>query len=112
MRGAAAVMASPELEVDAMALEMVYPDINSATANRMEKISGRLGARSGAVIDYAITLARGDKLSRCARHSTMSVRLKLPNFSIAGAKDRHTKLTELRELFEAGEASRKRFVGG
>ncbi len=59
MGGAAAVMASPELEVDAMALEMVYPDINSATANRMERYLGGWARGLGAVIDYAITLARG-----------------------------------------------------
>ena len=40
MGGAAAVMASPALEVDAMALEMVYPDIKRATANRMERYLG------------------------------------------------------------------------
>src|SRR5262245_4042284 len=40
MGGAAAVMASPALEVDAMALEMVFPDIKRATANRIERYLG------------------------------------------------------------------------
>src|SRR5215475_7719222 len=40
MGGAAATLASPPLEVDAMALEMVYPDIERATANRMERYMG------------------------------------------------------------------------
>ncbi|MBO0858264.1 MAG: alpha/beta fold hydrolase [Chloracidobacterium sp.] len=36
MGGAAAVLASPALEVDAMSPEMVYPDIERATEDRME----------------------------------------------------------------------------
>src|SRR5215468_9157920 len=40
MGGAAAVLASPALEVDAMSLEMVYPDIDRATANRLERYMG------------------------------------------------------------------------
>src|SRR5262249_2572588 len=40
MGGAAAALASPALEVDAMALEMVYADIDRATANRLERYFG------------------------------------------------------------------------
>ncbi len=40
----------------------------------------------------------------------MSVAIKAPKLFIAGAKDRHTKLTESRELFEAASEPKKLWV--
>ncbi len=44
MGGAAAILATPRLEVDAMSLEMVYPSINQAIADRLAM---RLGGWAG-----------------------------------------------------------------
>lgn len=41
--GAAALLATPPLRVDAMVLESVYPTIEQATANRLRKYLGRCG---------------------------------------------------------------------
>jgi fermentation-respiration switch protein FrsA (DUF1100 family) len=100
MGGAAAVLASPALEVDAMVLEMVYPDIERATADRMES---RLGAWARGLTPLLLMQLplRAGIGKEALRPIDRIAEIKIPKLFIAGAKDRHTKLDESRELFAA-----------
>ncbi|MGH9753430.1 MAG: alpha/beta hydrolase [Blastocatellia bacterium] len=98
MGGAAAVLATPALEVDAMALEMVYPDIERATANRMEKYLGVWARGLAPLLIMQLPLRAGIEKSALRPIDRIGA-IKAPKLFIAGAKDRHTKLDESRELF-------------
>jgi fermentation-respiration switch protein FrsA (DUF1100 family) len=100
MGGAAAVLASPALEVDAMVLEEVYPDIERATANRMERYFGAWAHGLGRLLIMQLPLRAGIE-KEALRPIDRVGAIKVPKLFIAGAKDLHTKLNESRELFAA-----------
>src|SRR5262245_56977068 len=100
MGGAAAVLASPALEVDAMVLEMVYPDIERATADRMESRLGAWARGLAPLLLMQLPLRAGIG-KEALRPIDRIAEIKIPKLFIAGAKDRHTKLDESRELFAA-----------
>jgi uncharacterized protein len=109
MGGAAAAMASPALEVDAMALEMVYPDIERATANRMERYLGGWARGLAPLLIMQLPLRAG--IDAVALRPVDRVgAIKAPKLFIAGAKDRHTKLAESRELFAAAGEPKELWV--
>jgi uncharacterized protein len=100
MGGAAAALASPPLEVDAMALEMVYPDIERATANRMERYMGGWARGLAPLLIMQLPWRAGiDEVALRPIDRVGAIRA--PKLFIAGAKDQHTKLAESRELFAA-----------
>src|SRR5215813_8373 len=109
MGGAAAVLASPQLEVDAMALEMVYPDINRATANRMERYLGVWARGLAPLLIMQLPMRAGiDAVALRPIDHVGSI--SAPKLFIAGAKDRHTKLPESLELFAAASEPKELWV--
>jgi len=109
MGGAAAVLASPALEVDAMALEMVYSDIERATANRMERYFGVWARRFAPLLLMQLPLRAGIEKAALRPIDRVGA-IKAPKLFIAGAKDRHTKLDESRELFAAASEPKEFWV--
>ncbi|HEY8459096.1 MAG TPA: alpha/beta fold hydrolase, partial [Blastocatellia bacterium] len=109
MGGAAAVLASPALEVDAMVLEMVYPDIERATANRMERFLGAWARGLTPLLVNQLPLRAGIG-KEALRPIDRVGAIKAPKLFIAGAKDRHTKLDESRELFAAASEPKEFWV--
>jgi uncharacterized protein len=109
MGGAAAVIASPALEVDAIVLEEVYPDIERATANRIERYFGAWARGFGRLLIMQLPLRAG--IEKAALRPVDRVgAIKAPKLFIAGAKDRHTKLDESRELFAAAAEPKELWV--
>jgi len=100
MGGAAAILASPALEVDAIVLEAVYPDIERAAANRVERYLGAWARGLGRLLIMQLPLRAGIE-KEALRPIDRVGAIKAPKLFIAGAKDRHTKLDESRELFAA-----------
>jgi uncharacterized protein len=109
MGGAAAVLASPALEVDAMVLEEVYPDIERATANRMERYFGSWAHGLGRLLIMQLPLRAGIEKDALRPIDRVGA-IKAPKLFIAGAKDRHTKLDESRELFDAAAEPKEFWV--
>ena len=109
MGGAAAALASPALEVDALALEMVYPDIERATANRMERYLGAWARGLAPLLIMQLPLRAGID-SDALRPIDHVGAIKAPKLFIAGAKDRHTKLAESLELFAASSEPKELWV--
>src|SRR5215813_3848032 len=109
MGGAAAVLASPALEVDAMVLEEVYPDIERATANRMERYFGAWARGLGPLLIVQLPLRAGIE-KEALRPIDRVGAIKAPKLFIAGAKDRNTKLDESRELFAAAAEPKEFWV--
>lgn len=109
MGGAAALLASPPLDVNAMTLEMVYPTINQAISNRLTM---RLGGWAGSLtpllswqfkprlgIDAGI-LRPIDRIGK----------ISAPKMLIVAAEDQHTTLEESRRLFDAASGPKEFWV--
>ena len=100
MGGAAAILASPALEVEAIVLEAVYPDIERAVANRVERYLGAWARGLGRLLIMQLPLRAGIE-KEALRPIDRVGAIKAPKLFIAGAKDQHTKLDESREIFAA-----------
>jgi len=109
MGGAAVVLASPALEVDAMVLEAVYPDIERATADRMERYFGAWARGLGRLLIMQLPLRAGIEKGALRPIDRVGA-IKAPKLIIVGAKDRHTKLDESRELFAAAAEPKEFWV--
>jgi uncharacterized protein len=109
MGGAAAVLASPALEVDAMSLESVYPDIERATADRMERYLGAWARGLAPLLLMQLPFRAGIEKAALRPIGRVGA-IKVPKLFIAGAKDRHTKLDESRELFAAASEPKEFWV--
>ncbi len=109
MGGAASVLASPPLEVDAMVLELVYPDISRATANRLERFLGGWARSLTPLLVWQLKPRLGID-ERALRPVDRVGSIKAPKLFIAGAKDRHTKLAESQELFDAASEPKEYWV--
>ncbi len=100
MGGAAALLASPPLEINAIVLEMVYPTINQAVSNR---VTMRLGKWSS-VLTPLLTWQLKPRLGidpDALRPIDKLRSIRVPKLFIVGAEDQHTTIEESREMFEA-----------
>jgi alpha-beta hydrolase superfamily lysophospholipase len=100
MGGAAALLATPPLEVDAMVLEMVYPTISQAVSDRLVM---NLGGWSGALTPL-LTWQLKPRLGfgpEALRPIDNVGSISAPKLFIAGTEDRHTTIEESRQLFNA-----------
>jgi fermentation-respiration switch protein FrsA (DUF1100 family) len=100
MGGAATLLASPPLSIDALVLEQVYPTLDQAIADR---ISMRLGAWSKIlkpVLAWQILprLGVGIEALRPLDHIQ---KIAAPKLLIGGVEDRHTTPHETRQMFDA-----------
>jgi len=98
--GAAALLATPPLDVQAMVLEAVYPSIDRAIENRLRM---RLGS-AGIFVSPLLLWQLGPRLGVPAeqlRPVDHIGRLRCPVLVIGGAEDRHTTEADTRLLFDA-----------
>jgi alpha-beta hydrolase superfamily lysophospholipase len=109
MGGAAAVLATPHLEVEAMTLAMVSPTINQAIANRRAL---QLGGWAGALTPL-LTWQFKPRLGIGAAELRPIDRIgeiAAPKLFIAGAEDQHTTLAESQQFFHAASAPKELWV--
>lgn len=108
--GGAAVLLGPQpIGVDAVVLEMVYPDIRVALENRVRM---RLGPLAPLLAPLLVAQLRprvgagpGD-----LRPIEGIARLGAPVLVVAGERDRHTTLAESEALFAAAAAPKERWI--
>jgi alpha-beta hydrolase superfamily lysophospholipase len=106
--GAAAVLAEPPLDVQALVLEMMYPTVVEATKDR---IAMRFGP-AGRLLSPLLTIQMKSRLGCTTDDLRPIVRvetIKVPKLIIAGAEDRDTPLRESKEIFTRA-AEPKKFV--
>lgn len=109
--GAAALLASPKLDVQALVLEMVYPTISEAVANRLTM---RLGNWASVLTPLLISQLR-PRLGVDAQALRPIDKVKditAPKLFIAGAEDEHTTLKESLRLFDAASAPKELWIVG
>jgi fermentation-respiration switch protein FrsA (DUF1100 family) len=96
--GAAAVLAAPPLDVQAAVLEAVYPSIDLAVGNRIEKALGKRGRWLAPALLLQLRPQIGIS-ARDLRPVDHIARLRCPILMIAGAVDRNTTLEDTQLLF-------------
>jgi alpha-beta hydrolase superfamily lysophospholipase len=96
--GAAAVLADPPLDLDALILESVYPTVEEATRNRLRIRLGPFGPPLASLLLGQLVPRLG--IPPSALHPIDKIgRLRCPVFVIGGTNDRHTTPAETRALF-------------
>jgi len=109
MGGAAALFASPPLDVNAMVLEMVYPTIDKAITNRLTMRLGRWASVLTPLLTWQLKPRLGidaDALRPIERVGG----IRAPKLFIVGADDQHTTLEESEALFNAAAAPKEMWV--
>lgn len=109
MGGAATLLASPALDVNAMVLEMVYPTINQAVNNRL---STRLGSLS-VILTPLLTWQLKPRLavsSDALKPIDKVGGIRVPKLFIVGAEDKHTTLSESQQMFSAAAEPKELWV--
>jgi len=104
--GAAALLGSEPLPVDALILESVYPTIEEATANRLRLRLGRLGPLLTPWLMLQMQVQFGisaHDLQPIERIRSVSI----PILVIAGTEDQHTTLAESLRLFGAANSPKE-----
>ena len=107
--GAAALLAAPDLQLDALVVEAVYPSFQKAVENR---IRIRLGS-AGAWLAPLLVLQLRPRLGVGAENLRPVDRIGLvrcPVMVIGGSTDRHTTLTDTQQLFAAARAPKELWI--
>jgi alpha-beta hydrolase superfamily lysophospholipase len=100
MGGAAAVLAKPPLQVNAMILQSVYPTIEQAITDRLENRFSWFGQFGTPFLTWQLKPRLGfgtDDLCPIQQVGKITV----PKFFIAGTADHDTRLPESQALFDA-----------
>lgn len=97
--GVAALLATPPLKVDALVLEEVYPTIEIATRNRMEKYLGVSGRILTPVLLNQLQWRLGVSASQL-RPVDHIASVECPVLIMSGEKDRNTRPSDTRMLAE------------
>jgi alpha-beta hydrolase superfamily lysophospholipase len=105
---AAAALADPPLDVQALVLEMMYPTIVEATKDRCEIILGTPGRALSPFLTGQIKLRIG-----CSTDDLRPIehvgKITVPKLFLAGTSDHHTKFSEAQNIFRQA-AEPKSFV--
>ncbi len=107
--GAAAILASPPLEVDAMVLESVYPTIGQAIANRLAIRLGEWGRILTPFFLWQLKPRLGIEASNLRPINGLS-KMRAPKLLIAGEADRHTTRNDSLQLYHAAAAPKEIWI--
>jgi len=107
--GAAAVLGSPALEVHALALEAVYPNVENAIANRLEIRLGPAGRWLTPLFSLQLRLRLGIPAGALAPVEGIRA-VRCPVLVVAGALDRRTSSSDTDALFAAVTAPKELWV--
>ncbi len=109
MGGAAILLSSPPLDIEAMVLEMVYPTVDQAISNRLATRFGRVGSLLVPLLSWQLKPRLGvgaDELRPIDKVSQISA----PKFFIAGSEDKYTLLNESRQMFESARDPKELWI--
>jgi len=107
--GAACVLGAPPLPVDALVLEAVYPDIETAVGNRLRVRLGRLGPLLTPLLTWQLE-ARWGIDRRDLRPVDAIRRVRVPLLLVAGADDPRTTPADAARLFAAAAEPKQLWI--
>lgn len=100
MGGAAALLASPPLEANAIVIEMVYPTIDQAISNRLRMRLGNWASILTPLLSWQLQPRLGITAQELRPIDKVG-NIRVPKLFIVGEEDQHTTLEESRQLFNA-----------
>jgi uncharacterized protein len=100
MGGAAILLSSPPLDVEAMVLEMVYPTVDRAISNRLTTRFGKAGNLLVPLLAWQLKPRLGVSANELRPIDKVG-QISAAKFFIAGSEDKYTPLNESRQLFES-----------
>ena len=109
MGGAAALLASPPLDVKALVLEMVYPTIDEAIADRFKIRLGAWGEALAPLLSLQLRPRLGVSANQL-RPIEHVASLREPKLFIVGAEDQHTTLAESKRMYDAASEPKEIWV--
>jgi uncharacterized protein len=109
MGGAATLLASPPLNVDAMVLEEVYSTLDQAASNRLTSRLGGWSRILTPLLTWQFRMRSGvsvDALQPIQKVGEIAI----PKLFIASAQDRHTTLEESQRMFDAAAGPKELWI--
>lgn len=106
MGGAAALLGDGPIKVDALVLESVYPTIEEAVKDRLEKRLWKIGTLIAPLLYKQIPLRIGVPLKELRPISRLKL-VKVPIFIMSGTDDQHTTLAETQRMFDTANESKQ-----
>ena len=100
MGGAAALLAFPPLDANAIVIEMVYPTINQAISNRLTMKLGNWASVLTPLLSWQLQPRLGISAQELRPIDKVG-NIRVPKLFIVGEADQHTTLEESRQLFNA-----------
>lgn len=104
--GASALIGPEPLEVDALVLESVYPDINHAIGDRLQARLGLLGKWITPAFILTGRFVTGLDPAQLRPIDGLA-KLKVPVFILSGTADPNTPIQETRDMFAAAHAPKR-----
>ena len=95
---AAAALANPPLDVQAMVLEMMFPTVEEATKDRIEMRLGSLGRCLSPLLTTQIPFRAGCRVEDLSPIKSVA-KITVPKLFLAGTADRETKFAEAQAIF-------------
>jgi fermentation-respiration switch protein FrsA (DUF1100 family) len=102
--GAAALLATPPLRVQALILEAVYPTIEVATKNRLQNYMGSCGGAAAQLLLMQLQTRLGVSTSDLRPIDHID-KVTCPIFLMSGEKDRNTRPQDTRMLYSRAPSS-------
>ena len=109
MGGAAVLLASPPLDVNAVILEMVYPTIKQAISNRLTARLGGWASSLTPLLSWQLKPRLGID-AEVLRPIDHIGKISSPKLLIVGAEDQYTTLEESRQMFETANEPKELWV--
>jgi len=107
--GAAVIVAEPPLQIDAAVLELVYPDIDTAIKNRIAIVLGNWARPFSFMLVWQLKPRLGISPAALSPADKIA-HLPCPKLILAGAKDRHTTLTDTQLLFSRAKPTKELWI--
>ena len=100
MGGAAALLADPPLDADAIVLEQVYPTLSQALDDRLALHAGVVGRWFAPLLAATVKPRLGVTMERMRPIDRIG-RIRAPKLLVAGDADRHTRIAESMAMYQA-----------
>ena len=109
MGGAAALLATPPLDADALVIEMVYPSIDQAIDDRLQSKFGKPGRVLVPLLSWQLKPRLGISPADLRPIDRVS-KIHMPKLFIAGANDEYTKIEESRAIAAAAAEPKELWI--
>lgn len=107
--GAACLLGEGPVDVDALILEAVYPDVKTAVKNRLQIRFGKPGAWLSPLLTMQLPFRLGISVEDLSPERKIG-KVTCPVLMVAGTEDRRTRIEDSRRLFDAAPEPKELYL--